>query len=248
MKAAKDSGIKAGLRRGWSRLLRRLRWLALLLLLASTLGSIGLVILLRWVDPPLSAVMLQRLVGEGRPQRQEWVDLERIDPQMVLAVVAAEDQRFPDHWGFDTEQIIAAVERHLDGGRLRGASTITQQVARNLFLWQGRSVVRKGLEVWFTGLLEMLWPKRRILEIYLNFAEMGERTFGVGAASRRFLGLSAARLGSHNAALIAAVLPNPVAYRIDAPSAYVLERRDWIVQQMGNLGGPAYLDAVLNAR
>jgi len=94
----------------------------------------------------------------------------------------------------------------------------------------------------------MLWPKRRILEIYLNFAEMGERTFGVGAASRRFLGLSAARLGSHNAALIAAVLPNPVAYRIDAPSAYVLERRDWIVQQMGNLGGPAYLDAVLNPR
>lgn len=166
-------GLMVESRRRSARLGRRLRRLFVLLLSAWILSSAGLVLLLRWVDPPVSAVMLQRLAGEGAPQRQEWVDIEQIDPSMALAVVAAEDQRFPDHWGFDTTEIIAAVERHLDGERLRGASTISQQVARNLFLWQGRSFLRKGLEVWFTGLIELAWPKRRILEMYLNFAETG---------------------------------------------------------------------------
>lgn len=226
------------------RLARLRRWFLMLLLLC-VVGSVGAVLLLRWIDPPFSAVMLQRLASEGGPQRQQWVAIDRIQPNMALAVVAAEDQRFPDHSGFDTEQIIAAVERSLDGGRLRGASTISQQTARNLFLWQGRSYIRKGLEVWFTGLIEMLWPKRRILEMYLNFAEMGERTFGVGAASQRYFGLAPDRLSRAQAALIAAVLPNPVVYRVDAPSAYVRGRRDWIMQQMRNLGGPAYLAGIL---
>ncbi|MCB1797668.1 MAG: monofunctional biosynthetic peptidoglycan transglycosylase [Gammaproteobacteria bacterium] len=232
-------------RRRPARLGRRLRRLFALLLLVWILGSAGLVLLLRWVDPPVSAVMLQRLVGEGAQQRQEWTDIDRIDPFMSLAVVAAEDQRFPDHWGFDPAEIIAAVERHLDGERLRGASTISQQVARNLFLWQGRSFVRKGLEVWFTGLIELTWPKRRILEMYLNFAETGERLFGVGVASRHYFGLDPGRLGRQKAALLAAVLPNPVVYRVDSPSDLVRKRRDWILQQMDNLGGPAYLDRVM---
>ncbi len=163
---------------------------------------------------------------------------------MALAVVAAEDQRFPDHWGFDTREIAAALQRHLDGGQLRGASTISQQVARNLFLWQGRSFVRKGLEAWFTALLEGLWPKRRILEMYLNFAQTGERTFGVAAASRRYFGVEPDRLSAGQAALLAAALPNPVRYRVAAPSDYLLSRREWVLQQMRNLGGTAYLDAL----
>ena len=231
----------------WTGVMRRLRRWVVGLVLVGLLGSAALVGLLRWVDPPYSAVMLQRLASEGAPQEQRWVDLDDVDPNMALAVVAAEDQRFPDHWGFDTAEIVAAVERHLEGGQLRGASTISQQVARNLFLWQGRSFVRKGLEVWFTALIEVLWPKRRILEMYLNFAETGERRFGVAAASRHYFGITPDRLGQQRAALIAAVLPNPVRYRVDRPSEYVIGRRDWILQQMRNLGGPAYLQAMMQA-
>ncbi len=228
----------------WIRLRRVLLWG----LLMATLGSFAAVVLLRWVSPPYSAVMLQRLLRDGPPQQHVWVDMERIDPQLALAVVAAEDQRFPMHWGFDTNEIVAALERHLNGGRLRGASTISQQVARNLFLWQGRSFLRKGLEVWFTGLIEAVWPKRRILEMYLNFAEMGERIFGVGAASVRYFGRGPERLSRQQAALLAAVLPNPAVYRVDAPSTYVRQRRDWILEQMENLGGPGYLEQVLTVR
>jgi monofunctional biosynthetic peptidoglycan transglycosylase len=217
-------------------------------LLAFVAGSIGLVLLLRWIDPPYSAVMLQRLANEGAPQQQRWVDLEQIDPHMALAVVAAEDQRFPDHWGFDTEQILVALEQHLDGGRLRGASTISQQTARNLFLWQGRSYLRKGLEIWFTGLVEVFWPKRRILEMYLNFAEMGRRVFGVAAASVHYYGVSPARLGRERAALLAAALPNPVVHRVDAPSDYLIGRREWILQQMRALGGVSYLSGIVPAK
>jgi monofunctional biosynthetic peptidoglycan transglycosylase len=235
-------GVVRKRRRGlWRRACRLLGWV----LLAGVLASAGLVLLLRWVDPPYSAVMLHRIVAEGAPQAQRWVDLAQIDPALPLAVVAAEDQRFPRHWGFDTEEILAAVEKRLDGGRLRGASTISQQVARNLFLWQGRSYLRKGLEVWFTGLIEALWDKRRILEMYLNFAEMGERRFGAAAASAHYFGLDPGRLGARRAALLAAVLPNPVVYRVDRPSAYVRQRQDWILQQMDNLGGVSYLEGIL---
>jgi monofunctional biosynthetic peptidoglycan transglycosylase len=226
-------------------LLKRLWRLLAWALLVAVAVSVGAVLLLRWVSPPYSAVMLQRLASEGGPQHQMWVDIGQINPHMALAVIAAEDQRFPDHWGFDTDEILSALQAHLDGGRLRGASTISQQVARNLFLWQGRSWLRKGLEVWFTGLIEAAWPKRRILEMYLNFAETGERTFGVGAASERYFGRGPQYLTRQQAALIAAVLPNPVVYRIDAPSAYVQERQAWIQRQMRNLGGPAYLDGML---
>jgi monofunctional biosynthetic peptidoglycan transglycosylase len=188
--------------------------------------------------------MLARTLGEGRSQDYQWVPLERIAPEAALAVVAAEDQKFPDHWGFDLAAIRNAAERNARGGRLRGASTLSQQVARNLFLWQGRSYLRKGLEAWMTLLLEIAWPKRRILEVYLNIAEMGERTFGVQAAARRYFARPAAAMNAGQAALLAAVLPNPRRYRVDQPSVYVLERRDRILQQMSQLGD-GYLRGIL---
>ncbi|MDJ0738608.1 MAG: monofunctional biosynthetic peptidoglycan transglycosylase [Gammaproteobacteria bacterium] len=227
--------------------LRRLRRALLRVLGAALLLSVGVVLLLRWLDPPYSAVMLQRLLNEGAAQHQAWVDIERVAPVMALAVVAAEDQRFPHHLGFDTEQILAAVEAHLDGARLRGASTISQQVARNLFLWQGRSYLRKGLEAWFTVLIEALWGKRRILEMYLNFAETGTRRFGVALAARDGFGRTAQALSAAQAALIAAALPNPTAYDVTAPSGHLRERQRWILRQMRNLGGPAYLAGIHGA-
>ena len=220
------------------------RWLfrgVLALVLVSTLP----VIILRWVDPPTSAVILQRTLSEGRSQDYRWVPLTRIAPEAALAVVAAEDQKFPHHRGFDLQAIREAVQRNARGGRLRGASTLTQQVARNLFLWQGRSYLRKGLEAWMTLLLELLWPKARILEVYLNIAETGKRTFGVEAGAQRFFGQPASTLNRQQAALLAAVLPSPVRYRADRPSAYVLERRDRILQQMSQLGGTRYLQGIL---
>jgi monofunctional biosynthetic peptidoglycan transglycosylase len=219
------------------------RWLqrgVLVFLLISVLP----VILLRWIPPPTSAVMLARTLREGRFQDYQWVPLERIAPDAALAVVAAEDQKFPEHWGFDLAAIRNAAERNARGARLRGASTLTQQVARNLFLWQGRSYLRKGLEAWMTLLLEIAWPKHRILEVYLNIAEMGERTFGVQAASRRYFARPAAAISAGQAALLAAVLPNPRRYRVDNPSVFVLERRDRILRQMSQLGD-GYLRGIL---
>jgi monofunctional biosynthetic peptidoglycan transglycosylase len=220
------------------------RWL-LRGLLGFVVISLLPVIILRWVTPPTSAVMLQRSLAEGHAQDYRWVSLERISPQAALAVIAAEDQKFPQHRGFDFGAIRDAARRNIRGGRLRGASTLTQQVARNLFLWQGRSYLRKGLEAWMTALLELFWPKRRILEVYLNIAEMGERTFGVEAASRRHYGQSAHDLNRDQAALLAATLPNPRKYGISNPSAYISERQAWILEQMDLLGGTAYLQEIL---
>lgn len=158
---------------------------------------------------------------------------------MQLAVIASEDQKFPSHWGFDMESINDAWEAR--ERRQRGASTITQQVAKNLFLWRGPSWVRKGIEAYFTILIEALWPKQRVLEVYLNIAEFGRGIYGAEAASRFFYGKSAARLTSADAALLAAVLPNPVRLKVAAPSAYVRARQTWIVAQMAKLGGVGYL-------
>jgi monofunctional biosynthetic peptidoglycan transglycosylase len=169
------------------------------------------------------------------------MDWERISPHAAVAVLASEDQRFPHHAGFDLESIADAVEKRSRGGRLRGASTISQQVAKNLFLWPGRSFLRKGLEAWFAGLLELTWPKRRILEVYLNVAEFGDGVFGVEEASRRFFGKPAAGLSADEAARLAAVLPSPRRMRADHPSPWVLARSAWIQEQMAQLGGAAYL-------
>ena len=219
-------------------------WLgwAVLLVLALTLVP---VLVWRWLPPPVSAVMFHRALAESERPAYNWVPMEEIAPAAALAVVAAEDQRFPEHHGFDVEAIKAAWRSNNEGGRLRGASTITQQVAKNLFLWEGRSYLRKGLEAWYTLWLELIWTKHRILEVYLNIAEMGDEVFGVEAASRRFFGKPASALSSGQAAMLAAVLPNPRIYRADAPVPAVLRRRDWVLRQMRQLGGVGYLDDVL---
>jgi len=173
-----------------------------------------------------------------------WVDLEGISPQAAIAVIASEDQQFPFHYGFDFKSIRDAVRTHEHGGKLRGASTISQQVAKNLFLWSGRSFVRKALEATLTLTLEAVLPKERILEIYLNIVEFGPGTYGVEAAARHFFHEHAIALTPDQSALLAVVLPNPRLLRVDAPSRYVLSQRDWTLQQMANLGGPAYLRAI----
>jgi monofunctional biosynthetic peptidoglycan transglycosylase len=209
---------------------------------AILLGAPVLIITaLRWVDPPTSAFMAQRQFelwtqGSASRVRYDWVDWRHIAPSVPLAAVAAEDQHFPRHMGFDLDAIADAVSERGEGGRVRGASTISQQVAKNLFLWSGRSWVRKGLEVYLTVIIEALWPKRRILEVYVNIAQFGDSVYGVGAASQAYFAKTPARLSTGEAALLAAVLPNPVRYRVASPSAYVYNRAAWIHGQMRQLG------------
>ncbi|UPG86556.1 monofunctional biosynthetic peptidoglycan transglycosylase [Luteibacter aegosomatis] len=226
------------------------RILRLLVLLAVSWLALSclVVIALRFVPPWTSATMMERRVeafvgGEKDFDfRHRWVPWSAISPQVGIAVVAGEDQKFPFHHGFDVDAIQDAIDAADEGKRLRGASTISQQVAKNLFLWNGRSFVRKGLEAWYTVLIETFWPKRRILEVYLNIVELGDGVYGVGAASDAFFHAPPSRIGPAQAARLAAVLPNPRRYRVDAPSPYVQRRTAWILQQMGQLGGPGYLD------
>jgi monofunctional glycosyltransferase len=209
----------------------------------AALASAAVVLGLRWIDPPTSAFMLhERIVTDGPAAiRHHWVAWEQISATMKVAVIAAEDQTFPGHYGFDFQSISDALAAHERGRRLRGASTISQQVAKNLFLWSGQSWVRKGLEAWFTVLIETLWPKRRILEVYLNIAEFGRGVFGVGAASDAYFRKPAARLNAPESALLAAVLPSPKRMRVNAPSRYVRSRQQWIMAQMRGLGGTRVL-------
>jgi monofunctional biosynthetic peptidoglycan transglycosylase len=203
-------------------------------------GTIAMTLLFRWVAPPTSAFMLQQRLSGTRVDYR-WVPLDRISPHAALAVIASEDQNFFDHWGLDVKAIADAIRDNRARSRPRGASTISQQVAKNLFLWPGRSYVRKGVEVYFTLLMEISWSKRRILEVYLNIAEMGTGVFGVEAAGRRFFHKPASRLNRREAATLAAVLPSPRRMRADRPSDYV-KRRTWqIIEQMHALGGTDYL-------
>ena len=212
------------------------------------------VLTLRWLHPLTSAFMLEAqlqasLAGQrGFHLDYRWVSLERISPHAAIAVIASEDQQFPFHAGFDFDSIREAVRASERGKRLRGASTISQQVAKNLFLWPGHSFVRKAFEAYFTVLIEALWPKERILEMYLNVAQFGDGIYGVQAAAERFWHEPARGLSSEEAALLAAVLPNPRILHADRPSAYVLERRDWILEQMRELGGEGYLRAIEKER
>ena len=205
--------------------------------------SVPLVLLLRFVPPPTTSFMLQAAVRNGF-YAYRWQPYPQISPDMALAAITAEDQRFPIHSGFDVEAINAAIREAESGASLRGGSTITQQVAKNLFLWPGRSFVRKGIEAWLTVLIELMWDKQRILEMYLNIAQFGERTFGVEAASQQFFQISAQNLTPEEAALLAAVLPGPELYSVEAPSWEVLDRQDWILTQMRQLGGTAYLQGL----
>jgi len=221
-------------------------WLAVACIAASVVAVASL----RWINPPVTAFIAeaQAAAWSSRDAKyvyhHAWVDLNRISPNLPLAVVASEDQKFPEHWGFDVPAIEKAYALNQHSHRVRGASTISQQVAKNLFLWSGRSYFRKGLEAYFTVLIEALWPKRRILEVYLNIAEFGYGTYGAEAAAQRFFHKPASRLSRDDAAVLAAVLPNPERYSAAAPSRYVQQRREWILGQMQALGGPEMLDEI----
>ncbi|WP_313055792.1 monofunctional biosynthetic peptidoglycan transglycosylase [Pseudomonas lopnurensis] len=223
-------------------LLRRLSKLLLWLLALSAL----LVLLLRWVPPPFTALMVERKLeswrnGQAIDLTRDWRPWRELPDDLKMAVIAAEDQKFAEHWGFDIAAIRAALSHNESGGSLRGASTLSQQVAKNLFLWSGRSWPRKGLEAWFTALIELFWPKQRILEVYLNSVEWGEGIFGAEAAARHHFGTAAPYLSTRQASLLAAVLPNPRQWSAGQPSGYVNNRAAWIRQQMRQLGGSHYL-------
>ena len=227
----------------WRRLRRWLLWLPLAFLLLTTLQ----VLALRFVDPPSSMFMLARQMqaaGEGDwgfRVAYDWRDREDIASHLPVAVVAAEDQNFARHHGFDFEAIKRARLTNARGGKVRGASTISQQLAKNLFLWSGRSWLRKGVEAWYTLLIETLWPKSRILEVYVNVAEFGDGVYGAQAASRSYFGKDAAQLSAAEAARLAAVLPNPKRYSAARPGPYVQRRTRAIQRQMRYIGGSGYL-------
>lgn len=234
------------------RIAKALSAVVFLFLLATVTGTF----LLRFVPPVTSGVMLERyleaqyqhlsskkstLKKQQASFHYQWKPLGQIAPIMGVAVVTSEDQEFAEHFGFDWGAIVKAVEYNQTHRRTRGASTISQQTAKNLFLWTGRNWLRKGLEVYFTILIEALWPKERILEVYLNIIEFGDGIFGVEAASQQFFKKPAAQLNSTEAALLAAVLPNPHIYKAGNPSPYVLQRQQWILNNMHRVGGTEYI-------
>lgn len=193
------------------------------------------IILLRWIDPPITMTQLVSWVS-GHGLKRDYVGRSAISPNAKLAVIASEDQLFPDHDGFDWKSIKKAMAyNEKKPGRIRGGSTISQQVAKNVFLWQGRSWVRKGLETYFTFMIELCWSKERILEMYLNVAEMGDGIFGIEAAAQSYFNKPAKNLSRQEAAMIAACLPNPKRYKVKPVSGYVAARSRTITQQMNNL-------------
>ncbi|MDP3978542.1 MAG: monofunctional biosynthetic peptidoglycan transglycosylase [Pseudomonas sp.] len=232
------------------RSIRRLMFKLLLCLMA---GSALLVLVLRWVPPPGTALMVERKIEswvDGKPidLQRSWRPWSELPDDLKIAVIAGEDQKFAEHWGFDVAAIRAALAHNQQGGSLRGASTLSQQVAKNLFLWSGRSWLRKGIELWFTGLIELLWPKQRILEVYLNSAEWGNGVFGAEAAARHHFNTGAPYLSTRQASQLAAVLPNPRSWSASRPNAHVSRRAAWIRQQMRQLGGSHYLNRLQAAR
>lgn len=220
------------------RLTRLLLWFAA--------GSALLVLSLRWIDPPGTTLMVERKIAswiDSKPidlQRQ-WRPWKELPDDLKIAVIAGEDQKFAEHWGFDIGAIRQALAHNAEGGSLRGASTISQQVAKNLFLWSGRSWPRKALEAWFTVLIELFWSKQRILEVYLNSVEWGDGVFGAEAAARHHFKIGAPYLSRSQASLLAAVLPNPRAWSASRPGAHVQRRAAWIRRQSQQLGGSHYL-------
>jgi len=225
---------------------RLLRWVMLAIGAWIVLG-ICAVAILRFVHPVTSAFMIERRIAALANNERSfmlsyrWTPWDQVSKQLPIALVAAEDQKFPFHHGFDVQAIQDAIADAEDGDRLRGASTISQQVAKNLFLCNGRSFVRKGLEAYFTALIELMWPKRRILEVYLNIAEFGDGVYGAQAASQEYFRKSAGQLNAHDAAVLASVLPNPKKLHADRPSAYVQRHADWVERQVRQLGGANYL-------
>ncbi|GAB3571004.1 monofunctional biosynthetic peptidoglycan transglycosylase [Spirosoma luteolum] len=227
-------------------LVSRIYGLLIRLFLVLFISSFGAVVVLKYVPIWVTPLIVSRWIDTfGTDEKshiyKNWRAYDDISKEAALAVVASEDQAFPTHWGFDFDEIQDAIKENQYRKRPRGASTISQQVAKNVFLWTGRSYIRKGLEVYFTALIELIWGKRRILEVYLNVAETGPMTFGVEAASQRFYHHPAASLSRDEAARIAAVLPNPRVLSIRNPSSYVQRRTRQISRQMRYLGGQKYI-------
>ena len=214
------------LKRAW-RFLKRLFILLFIL-------QLFYILLLKWVNPPITFTQLGSLFS-GNGLKRDYVDYKEMSPYAKLAVITSEDQLFPDHNGFDFKSIEKAMKHNKTSKSLHGASTLSQQVAKNVFLWQGRSWLRKGLEVYFTFMIELIWGKKRILEMYLNTVEMGKGIFGIEAASRKYYDRPARQLTRTEAACIAACLPNPKVYSIKPLSRYVVQRCGWIRRQMNNL-------------
>jgi monofunctional glycosyltransferase len=241
-----ESWIKMGKQKKEKRSFGQRFWrgfkrLALFLLVAQLLYIIAL----RWVDPPVTLTQIGSLLG-GYGLKRDYVNSNEISPNLKLAVMASEDQLFPDHDGFDWKNIKKAMEYNKrKPNRVRGASTISQQTAKNVFLWQGRDWIRKGLELYFTKMIEWIWGKERILEVYLNVIEMGPGIFGAEAAAQAYFNKSANNLTRREAALIAAVLPNPKRYSVKPPSRYISGRSRWIQGQMNNLAGDPDVQAVI---
>ncbi|RNW27070.1 monofunctional biosynthetic peptidoglycan transglycosylase [Citrobacter werkmanii] len=233
------------MRTGVTAFLRRIFLRAVIVLAVFWGGGIALFSVM---PVPFSAVMVERQLGAwlsgdfGYVAHSDWVSMDEISPWMGLAVIAAEDQKFPDHWGFDVSAIEKALAHNeRNENRIRGASTLSQQTAKNLFLWDGRSWVRKGLEAGLTLGMETVWSKKRILTVYLNVAEFGDGIFGVEEAAQRYFHKPASRLSMSEAALLAAVLPNPLRFKANAPSGYVRSRQAWIMRQMRQLGGESFM-------
>ncbi|MGR9085813.1 MAG: monofunctional biosynthetic peptidoglycan transglycosylase [Gammaproteobacteria bacterium] len=245
MASSKKRHPKARTRRKSTvKLAGRLRKALYRVALAFVFTSLAVCTLLRWVPPPTTAFMLHRHIEDFidhrtfRPIRYQWVNAKKISPHAYRAVIASEDQRFFNHFGFDLHSIQSSIDGYIGGGRLRGASTISQQVAKNLFLNPSKSFIRKGFEVWFTLMIELLWSKERIVTIYLNVAEFGDHLFGIEAASRHYFGIRASQLSRSQAALLAATLPNPMRLRASRPTGYLIERQHWILRQMHHIDYP----------
>ena len=220
------------------------RWIKRVFLILF-LGQLLYIILLKWVNPPITITQLQSLVS-GDGLKRDYVSAASISPHLKLAVIASEDQVFADHGGFDWKSIEKAMKNNKKRPqRIRGASTISQQVAKNVFLWQGRDWLRKGLEVYFTKMIEWIWGKERILEVYVNVIEMGPGIFGAEAAANAYFNKPAAKLTRRESALIAAVLPNPTKYKVKPPSPFVAAKSRWIMNQMNNLAGDEDIKAVM---
>ncbi|MFP3851163.1 monofunctional biosynthetic peptidoglycan transglycosylase [Pseudomonas sp. W5-01] len=216
-------------------------------------ASVVLVLIFRWVPPPFTALMVERKIEswfDGQPidLQRDWESWDNISDDLKIAVIAGEDQKFAEHWGFDIDAIQAALVHNERRGSLRGASTLSQQVSKNLFLWSGRSYFRKGLEAWFTGLIEVFWSKQRILEVYLNSVEWDDGVFGAQAAAQHHFHVNASQLSTQQASYLAAVLPNPREWSASHPTSYVSRRAGWIRQQMRQLGGDEYLMGLNHSR
>ena len=218
------------------------------LVLGFLLVSVFFVLLYRFIPPPATPFMFIRvfeniMVGEQPKLKKDWEPISDISPHLVMAVIAAEDQNFMNHFGFDIKAIEKAQKfnKRQKGKKVRGASTISQQTAKNLFLWQGRSWLRKGFEVYFTFLIELLWSKERIMEVYLNIIEMGDGIYGAEAAAQKYFNKNASALSKREAALIAAVLPNPRKWSPAQPTNYISRRQNWIIRNINNLNKPEFL-------